>query len=259
MDFLSAVVLGLVEGITEFLPVSSTGHLILFNEWFSFAPDFTKMFDVVIQFGAILAVLVVFAKKLFPRPSSPSSFALWKRFAVSVTPALVLGALFGSKIQAALFDPVVVAIALIVGGVILLVVEHRKPKTTLTDLGKLSYVKAFAIGCIQCLAFIPGTSRSAATIIGAMLLGASRTAATEYSFFLAVPTMAAASAYSIIKNPVALSGSDFVILTIGFITAFLSALIVIRLFLQYIRTKTFAPFAYYRIIIGVVILLFFAR
>ncbi len=257
MDFLSAVVLGLVEGITEFLPVSSTGHLILFNEWFAFAPDFTKMFDIVIQLGAILAVLVVFAKKLSFR--SPSNFSLWKRFAVSVAPALVLGALFGSKIQQALFNPIVVAIALIIGGVILLIVERRKPKTTLTDLGKLSYSKAFAIGCIQCLAFIPGTSRSAATIVGAMLLGASRTAATEYSFFLAVPTLAAASAYSLLKNPVSLSGNDMVILTIGFITAFFSALVVIRLFLQYIRNKTFAPFAYYRIALGIVILFFFAQ
>lgn len=257
MDFISAVVLGLVEGITEFLPVSSTGHLILFNEWFSFAPDFTKMFDVVIQFGAILAVVVVFAKRFWPL--NTPNLELWKRVVVSVLPAIVFGALFGSKIQEALFNPRVVAMALIVGGAILSIVEHQKPKASLTDLGKLTYGKAFAIGCIQCLAFIPGTSRSAATIIGAMFLGASRSTAAEYSFFLAVPTMAAASAYSLLKNPISLTGNDVAILAIGFVTAFASALIVIRLFLQYIRTKTFTPFAYYRIIVGVLILMFFAR
>lgn len=257
MDFISAVVLGLVEGITEFLPISSTGHLILFNEWFSFAPDFTKMFDIVIQLGAILAVVAVFAKRFWPL--NTSNLDLWKRVIISVFPALVFGALFGSKIQEALFNPRVVAMALIVGGAILSIAERQKPKTTLTDLGKLTYRSAFMIGCIQCLAFIPGTSRSAATIIGAMFLGASRSMAAEYSFFLAVPTITAASVYSLLKNPVSLTGNDAIILAIGFLTAFISALIVIRLFLQYIRTKTFAPFAYYRIILGVVILLFFAR
>lgn len=215
------------------------------------------MFDIVIQFGAILAVVAVFAKRFWPL--NTSNLDLWKRVIVSVVPALVFGALFGSKIQEALFNPRVVAIALIVGGAILSIAENRKPKTTLIDLGKLTYRNAFMIGCSQCLAFIPGTSRSAATIIGAMFLGASRSMAAEYSFFLAVPTIAAASAYSLLKNPVSLSGNDVMILVIGFVTAFISALIVIRLFLQYIRTKTFAPFAYYRIILGVVILLFFAR
>jgi len=256
MAVISSIVLGLVEGITEFLPVSSTGHLILFNEWFSFAPDFTKTFDIVIQFGAILAVVVVFAQRFWPLKGS--NLELWKRIVVSVLPALVFGALFGSKIQEALFHPTVVAIALIVGGIVLLVAERSRRNESITDVAKIGYSKAFAIGCIQCLAFIPGTSRSAATIIGAMFLGASRTAASEYSFFLAVPTLAAASAYSLLKNPIALNGNDLVILLVGFIVAFVSALIVIRLFLQYIRNKTFAPFAYYRIILGVLILAFFA-
>ncbi len=257
MDFISAVVLGLVEGITEFLPISSTGHLILFNEWFSFAPDFTKMFDVVIQFGAILAVVIVFAKRFWPL--SGNNLEMWKRVAVSVAPAIVFGALFGSKIQKALFNPIVVAIALIVGGVVLVIAERSRRKETITDTSKMSYKNAFIIGCIQCLAFIPGTSRSAATIVGSMFLGASRSTAAEYSFFLAVPTMAAASAYSLLKNPISLTGNDAVILAIGFVTAFISALVVIRLLLQYIRNKTFVPFAYYRIIVGIVILLFFAR
>lgn len=256
MDFLSAVVLGLVEGITEFLPVSSTGHLILFNEWFSFAPDFTKTFDIVIQFGAILAVAVVFAKRFWPLKGS--NLELWKRVMVSVLPALVFGALFGTKIQEMLFNPRVVATALIVGGWFLSKAEVFRKKESIVDVAKMSYGKAFLIGCIQCFAFIPGTSRSAATIIGAMYLGASRATAAEYSFFLAVPTIAAASVYSLLKNPIALTGNDFVILSIGFVTAFVSALIVIRLFLQYIRNKTFRPFAYYRIIVGVVILIFFA-
>ena len=257
MEMIFALVLGFVEGITEFLPVSSTGHLILFNKWFSFAPDFTKMFDIVIQLGAILAVVVVFAKRFWPLKGS--NLQLWKRVCVSVFPALVFGALFGSKIQEALFNPTVVAIALIVGGVVLLVAERSRRKESITDVAKIGYGKAFVIGCIQCLAFIPGTSRSAATIIGAMFLGASRATAAEYSFFLAVPTIAAASIYSMLKNPISLSGNDLIILTIGFVTAFLSALVVIQLFLQYIRNKTFAPFAYYRIALGIVVLLFFAR
>lgn len=257
MEMISAVVLGLVEGITEFLPVSSTGHLILFNEWFSFEPEFTKMFDIVIQLGAILAVVFVFAKRFWPLKGS--NLELWKRVIVSVIPALVFGALFGSRIQEALFNPTVVAIALIIGGVILLAAERSSRKETIIDVAKMSYSKAFVLGCIQCLAFIPGTSRSAATIIGGMFLGASRATAAEYSFFLAVPTIAAASAYSLLKNPVSLAANDIAILVVGFITAFVSALIVIRLFLQYIRNKTFAPFAYYRIVLGVVVLLFFAR
>ena len=254
---ISAIILGLVEGITEFLPVSSTGHLILFNEWFSFEPEFTKMFDIVIQLGAILAVVVVFAERFWPLKGS--NLELWKRVIVSVIPALVFGALFGAKIQEALFNPTVVAIALIIGGVVFLVAERLRRKETIVDVAKMSYGKSFMLGCIQCLAFIPGTSRSAATIIGGMFLGASRATAAEYSFFLAVPTIAAASAYSLLKNPIALSGNDLIILSIGFVTAFVSALVVIRLFLQYIRNKTFAPFAYYRIALGIVVLLFFAR
>lgn len=257
MAVISVLILGLVEGITEFLPVSSTGHLILFNEWFSFAPDFTKTFDIVIQFGAILAVVAVFAKRFWPL--SGSNFELWKRVVVSVLPALVFGALFGSKIQEALFNPMVVAIALIIGGVVLLVAERSRRKGSITDVAKIGYGKAFVIGCIQCLAFIPGTSRSAATIIGAMFLGATRATAAEYSFFLAVPTIAAASVFSLLKHPIALAGNDALILGIGFVAAFVSSLVVIRLFLQYIRNKTFTPFAYYRILLGIVILLFFAR
>ncbi len=255
MDFLSAIVLGLVEGITEFLPVSSTGHLILFNAWFSFAPEFTKMFDIVIQLGAILAVVVVFWKRFLPRVSSNRE--LWKRVIISVLPALVFGALFGSKIQAVLFHPIVVAIALIIGGGVLLFAERLHRTTNVIDEKKMSYGKAFAVGCIQCLAFIPGVSRSAATIVGAMMLGVSRSSAAEYSFFLAVPTLLAASGYAILKNPIVLNSYDISILLMGFVVAFLSALIVIRLFLGYIRTKTFAPFAYYRILLGTAILLFF--
>lgn len=255
METLSAIVLGVVEGVTEFLPVSSTGHLILFNTWFSFAPEFTKMFDIVIQLGAILAVVVVFWKRFLLGVSLNRE--LWKRVFISVIPALVFGAMFGSMIQKALFHPVVVACALIIGGGVLLAAERFHRITNVVDEKKMSYGKAFAVGCIQCLAFIPGVSRSAATIVGAMMLGVSRSVAAEYSFFLAVPTLLAASGYAILKNPIAVNGYDIGILFIGFVVAFFSALIVIRLFLGYIRTKTFAPFAYYRIVLGVAILLFF--
>lgn len=257
MDFLSAVVLGLVEGVTEFLPVSSTGHLILFNSWFAFSESFTKLFDVVIQFGAILAVIVVFWKKFWP--VNVTNIAVMKRVAVAVLPALVVGALVGSKIQKALFHPIVVACALVVGGIALLLVEKTHRKTTVHSLETLSYPQALIIGFMQCLAFIPGTSRSAATIVGALLLGTSRVAATEFSFFLAVPTMAAASAFSLLKGGVSLTGHEALVLGLGFVTAFVSALVVIRLFLTFVQTKTFIPFAYYRIVLGVLLILFLLR
>ncbi len=251
MFFLYAIILGLVEGVTEFLPISSTGHLILFNQWIAFTPEFTKLFDVVIQFGAILAVVVVFWKKLLVIDT-------WKKILVAVIPALVIGALFGSTIKEWLFDPIVVALALIVGGLVLFFAETRRHMESIRDITKMTYGQAFAIGLIQCLAMIPGTSRSATTIIGALFLGASRPVAAEFSFFLAIPTLAAASGYSLIKDGVTMTSDESILLFIGFVTAFLSALAVIRLFLKYIQHKTFLPFAYYRIALGLAILIFFA-
>lgn len=256
--FLKAVILGLVEGITEFLPVSSTGHLIIVNQWIAFDPTFTKMFDVVIQLGAILAVVVYFRKEICPCTASkqkrPEVFALWKKLAIGVLPAIVLGALFASKIEEKLFNPITVAIMLILGGAALIVIEKRKHKEQFTSIKSLGIKTVLLIGLFQCLAMIPGTSRSAATIIGALLLGASRTVAVEFSFFLAIPTMIAASAYALVKHWYAMSSVDLAILAIGFLTTFFVALLVISKFMQFIRKHSLGSFGYYRIALGVLIL-----
>lgn len=258
--FLKAIVLGLVEGITEFLPISSTGHLIIVNQWISFDPTFTKMFDVVIQLGAILAAAVYFRKDICPcaagKEKRADVFALWKKLIIGVIPAIVLGALFANKIEEKLFNPLTVAIMLILGGIALIVIEKRKHKEQFTSIKSLSTKTVLLIGLFQCLAMIPGTSRSAATIIGALLLDVSRTVAVEFSFFLAIPTMIAASAYDLLKHGHAMSGSEYAVLAVGFLTTFFVALLVISKFMQFIRKHPLSSFGYYRIVLGVLILLF---
>ncbi len=260
MEILKAVFLGVIEGVTEFLPISSTGHLILANQWISFTEDFNKLFNIVVQSGSMLAVVVVYWPRLWPIKDGKIDQAVidtWKKVLVAVTPAMILGALFGSKIQALLFNPIVVALALIVGGLVLVFMEWRRHAESIKSIEKISYPSAFKIGLVQCLALIPGTSRSAASIIGALLLGTSRKVATEFSFFLAVPTLVAASGFSLFKHQTEISGSDAGLLLIGFISAFISALIVIRAFIKFIQTQNFLPFAYYRIILGLIMLVIF--
>jgi undecaprenyl-diphosphatase len=256
-----AVILGLVEGATEFLPVSSTGHLILVNQWVSFSGQFTKMFDIVIQLGAILAVVALFWKRLWPFGNGPeqtrAALEIWAKTIVGVIPAIILGALFASKIEEKLFNPWTVAIALVLGGLVLLYVERKRRAARFNSVHEIPFKIAFFTGLIQCLAMIPGTSRSAATIIGAMFLGASRTAAVEFSFFLAIPTMIAATGYSILKSGLKMSSSEITILAVGFIVAFLSALAVIKFFISYIQRRDFKPFAYYRIALGLLVLAYF--
>ncbi len=258
---IKAIILGVVEGITEFLPISSTGHLILINQWIGFSDPFTKMFDIVIQLGAILAVVVYFFNRLWPFSSDPEKnkaiWSLWSKAIVGVVPALILGALFGSVIEEKLFTPAVVAAALIIGGIILVIIEKTSRESRITSVADLSYRTVLIIGLIQTLAMVPGTSRSAATIIGAMLLGASRVVAAEFSFFLAIPTMVAASGYSLLKYSGAMSGAEMIALAAGFIVAFLVALAVIRLFMDYIRRHDFRAFGYYRIALGLIIVLYF--
>ncbi|MBP6859766.1 MAG: undecaprenyl-diphosphate phosphatase [Candidatus Magasanikbacteria bacterium] len=263
LDLVKAIILGLVEGVTEFLPISSTGHLIVINNWLRFGESFTALFDVVIQLGAILAVIVVFWKKLWPFGKDPIkktttlnvlSVTIWYKTILAVVPALVLGAIFGGLIEEKLFNPIVVAIALIVGGIVLIAVEKKQSISSAPLLtSAISYRTAFYIGLFQCLAMIPGTSRSAATIIGAMLLGASRGAAVEFSFFLAIPTMLAASAYSVLKHGFVITDNELLILVTGFITAFLVALAVVKFFLRYIQNHDFKSFGYYRIGLGLVV------
>lgn len=262
-EFIIAIILGIVEGLTEFLPVSSTGHLIIVNHFVSFTGKFTNMFDIVIQLGAILSVVVYFRSKLNPFAKNKSYIEkadiliLWKKTIVGVLPALFFGALFGSYIEELLFNPMTVSITLLIGGIILLFIERRQNTSTINSIDNLSYRTAFLIGLIQCLAMIPGTSRSAATIIGGMLLGTSRVVAAEFSFFLAIPTMAAASAYSLLKTGLTLSIFELQILAVGFIVSFIVALIVIAGFMNYISRNTFKPFGYYRIILSLLILGYF--
>ena len=261
--YLQSVILGIVQGITEFLPISSTGHMIIVDEFIHLEKSFKEMFFVVIQLGSILAVLVYFHKKLFPLQALKDAevrkrtFLLWCKAAVGVLPAIVIGGLFGSKIQNFLYNTVTVAAALLAGGLALLWIESLRRPVTVSEIDKLSFRKALAIGGIQCLAMIPGTSRSAATILGSLLLGTSREVAVEYSFFLAIPTMFAASAYSLWKEGAVLTSTQWIATGIGFIVSFFVAWGVIAFFMDYIRRKDFKVFGWYRIVLGVILLLWF--
>ena len=262
-DYLSALILGIVEGITEFLPISSTGHLIIVNRFVGFTEQFANMFNVVIQLGAILAVVVYFRKRLIPSghyylSENQRIYSLWKKTIVGVIPALAIGYLVGDYIEERLFNTTVVAFALIVGGIILLYIENRRPLNRITSIEHLTFKTALLIGFIQCLAMIPGTSRSAATIIGAMLLGASRVVAAEFSFFLAIPTMAAASGYTLLKSGTLLSAHEFLVVACGFIVSFVVAWLVIAGLMNYISKKDFKLFAYYRIVLGIIVLAYFS-
>ena len=261
LEIIKAIILGITEGITEFLPISSTGHLILVNQFISFDKDFTIVFDIVIQLGAILAVVVYFWKKLWPfgndKKKNQEILHLWQKTLVGVLPAIILGALLGSFIEKKLFNPWVVALALEIGGIIIEIIEKRNQKAHIISVDKISFGTAFLIGLIQCLSFIPGTSRSAATIMGALTLGVSRIAATEFSFFLAIPTMVAASGYSIIKHRSLLNSSQLLVLSVGFIVSFLVALWVIKFFIQYIQKHDFTKFGYYRVVLGLVVVIYF--
>jgi undecaprenyl-diphosphatase len=262
-DFTNSIILGIVEGITEFLPISSTGHLIIVNRFINFTGSFANTFDIVIQLGAILSVVVYFWKRLFPfgahvTPEQRKQiFTIWFKAVVGVAPALMLGAVFGKIIEEKLFNPFTVSIALVVGGAVMIYLENKKRDAKINSISELTYKTALAIGLIQCLAMIPGTSRSAATIIGAMFLGASRLVAAEFSFFLAIPTLVAASAYSLIKAGGNLSQHEIYLLATGFVVSFVVALAVIAAFMRYITRHDFKPFAYYRIVLGIIILGYF--
>lgn len=272
--FLKALIQGIVEGITEFLPVSSTGHMILVDQTaLKMDERFMKVFEIVIQLGAILSVLVYFRKKVFDGVFITRSgkfgidfgtpgWRLWLKVLPALVPALILGALFGSWIQEKLFNPVTVSVMLVLGGLALILVDHpaRQKKAAadpITSLDQLSCKRSIGIGLAQCLAMIPGTSRSAATIIGGMGLGCSRELAAEFSFFLAIPTMFAASAYSMLKSGMDLDRTQWIALGIGFVTAFLVAWAVIAIFMNFIKKHDFRVFGYYRIVLGIAVLLFF--
>jgi undecaprenyl-diphosphatase len=261
-NWLVALLLGVIEGLTEFLPVSSTGHLLLSSYFLKFTAVPNNVFEVVIQFGAILAVCVVFWQRLW---HTVTGLAKGERKAQRFTgvlilgfiPAMVLGALFHSQIKEALFNPVVIAWSLLIGGIVILIVE-RIPRTyQVYRVEDIPSRLAFKVGFCQALAMIPGVSRSGATIIGAMLLGVERKAAMEFSFFLAIPTMLAASSYDLYKNWDYLMGAkeSFPLLAIGLAAAFFTALIVVRVAMRFIGKYGFMPFGWYRIVVGLVLLL----
>lgn len=260
-DILIAIILGIVEGVTEFLPISSTGHLILFNEWFAFEESFTKLFDIVIQSGAIFAVIVLFWKDLWPKSWKLKALEeQWGKILAAFGVTAVFGVLFGDLVEEHLFNPWVVAAALIVYGIVFYVVEKRKLANSRNSelfSGSISYNHAMLIGVAQALAMVPGTSRSGATIIGLLLLGYSRVFAVKFSFLLAVPTLLGASVYSLYKYDNGITVADFWLLAIGFAVSFAVAYVVSKWFLHFIQTKTFIPFAWYRVVLGVVVLAYF--
>jgi undecaprenyl-diphosphatase len=254
-----AAIMGVVEGVTEFLPISSTGHLILAGALLGFHDDKAKVFDIAIQTGAILAVIIVYWQKIRQTVVSLPTQRQAQQFSMNVLiaffPAVILGLLFGKAIQANLFTPTVVASALILGGLIILWAEKRQQSAVrISDVDQMSWRDALKVGLVQCVAMIPGTSRSGATIIGAMLLGLSRRAATDFSFYLAIPTLIGAGAYSLFKERALLALEDLPIFTIGLVFSFISAWVCVRWLLRYISTHSFAPFAWYRIAFGTLVL-----
>ncbi len=263
MDILlltKAAIMGVVEGLTEFLPISSTGHLILAASLLNFTGEKVKVFDIAIQTGAIFAVILVYWQRLRDTAASFRSDARARRFTLNVliafVPAVVLGLLFGKAIKAHLFNPTVVASAFIVGGFIILWAERRPPgKVRIHEVDEMTPWDALKVGLVQCFAMVPGTSRSGATIIGGMLLGLSRKAATDFSFFLAIPTLIGAGAYSLFKERALLSWADVPMFAVGLLFSFASAWLCVRWLLRYIATHDFVPFAWYRIVFGAVVLL----
>ena len=254
-----AAVMGVVEGLTEFLPISSTGHLILAGSLLGFDDAKAKVFDIAIQTGAIFAVILVYWQKIQATLVALPSQRQAQRFAVNVLigflPAVVLGLLFGKAIKAHLFTPVVVATTFILGGFIILRAERRAPVATrIQTVDDMTPLDALKVGLVQCLAMVPGTSRSGSTIIGGMLLGLSRKAATDFSFFLAIPTLIGAGVYSLYKERALLSLADVPMFLTGLVFSFVSAWLCVRWLLRYISTHSFVPFAYYRIVFGVVVL-----
>ena len=270
IEFLKAVLFGIVEGITEWLPVSSTGHLILLDEFVKLkvSPEFYEMFQVVIQLGAIAAVIVLFFHKL--NPFSPKkttlqkkdTWSLWFKVVAAVAPSAVIGVLFDDWMDEHLYNYVVVAIMLIVYGVAFLFVEKWNASRSfrITDVGDIDYKTAILMGAFQCLSLIPGTSRSGSTILGAIILGVSRGAGAEFSFFMAIPTMLGASALKLLKfllEGVEATSTEVMVLVVGCVVSFLVSLVVIKGLMEFVKKHSFSVFGVYRIILGAAVLVYF--
>ena len=265
MEIIKAILLGIIQGITEWLPISSTGHMILADEWIQLSggKEFVDLFMVVVQFGSILAVLVLYFHKLNPfstqknQKQKRDTLSLWGKVLIATVPAGIIGLLFEEKINALFYNPTTVAITLIVYGVGFIVVESQKRKGRIRSFAQMSARTAALIGVFQVLALIPGTSRSGATILGAVMLGCTRTVAAEFSFFLAIPVMLGASGLKLIKYADLLVGPQLLTVLVGTVVAFVVSLFAIRFLVKFIQTHTFKPFGYYRIVLGVAVLLYF--
>ena len=270
IEILKAILFGIVEGVTEWLPISSTGHLILLNEFvkLNVSEEFSQMFDVVIQLGAILAVIVLFFRKLNPfdgrkKPAEKKqTWRLWFTVVLSIIPSGLVGVLFDDWMEAHLHTGTVVAAALIVYGVAFILVEryNARRECAVTSVYDIDLKTALLIGVFQCLSLIPGTSRSGSTILGAILLGVSRSAGAEFSFFMAIPTMVGASAIKALKfllSGAAITGTEIGVLIVGCVVSFLVSLLVIRGLMEYVRRHSFAAFGVYRIVLGVIVLAYF--
>lgn len=271
LEFLKAILFGIVEGVTEWLPISSTGHLILLNEFVTLnvTEAFQSMFDVVIQLGAILAVVVLFFHKLNPfsprktQGEKKDTWNLWFKVIVAIIPSGIVGVLLDDWMEAHLHTAVVVSLALIIYGVAFILVERRNKNLAprVGSVWNIDWRLALGIGLFQCLSLIPGTSRSGSTILGAILLGASRSAGAEFSFFMAIPTMLGASAIKMLKfflSGVPMTGTEVGVLVIGCAVAFLVSLLTIRALMEYVRKHSFSAFGVYRIALGALVLLYFA-
>lgn len=258
--FLKAIIMGIVEGITEFLPISSTGHMIIVGEFIDFkGGTFFTTFEVVIQLGAILAVMYYYRNKIFSsiKQIAPGQegFDLWLKIFIAFLPAAAIGFVLHDFIEEWLFSPLTVSMALVFGGILMFVVENRHGRGLTLDMDQTDIRQAFLIGIYQCLALIPGMSRSASTIMGGMIAGLSVKAAAEFSFFLAMPTMVAASGYSLLKGFSGMTGEQWQALGIGFVVSFVVALLAVDKFLSYLQRNALKPFAYYRIAVGALLLI----
>ncbi|HEY3012343.1 MAG TPA: undecaprenyl-diphosphate phosphatase [Gemmatimonadales bacterium] len=258
-DLLKAAVLGLVEGVTEFIPVSSTGHLIVVSDWLRLVDERAKTFEIFIQLGAILAIVWLYRDRLgrvvLSARRDPSSRRFLGNLVIGFLPAALVGFLAHDWIKNRLFNPTVVAVALVVGGVLILLIERWSPEPSVTDVNNVPPQTALGIGLAQVLSLVPGTSRSGATIMGGYALGLSRVAATEFSFFLAIPVMLAATLYDLLKSWSVLVPADAPMFLVGFVVSFVAALVVVRAFLAYVSGHSFRAFAWYRIVFGALLLL----
>ncbi|TRW28301.1 undecaprenyl-diphosphate phosphatase [Criibacterium bergeronii] len=267
IDILKVILLSFVEGLTEFLPISSTGHLILVNEFIKLEPEsFANIFSIIIQLGAIMSVVVLYFSRLNPfskekkEAQKKETLRTWGLVIVGVLPAVILGLKFDDFIDAHLMNSYVVAAMLFIWGIGIILLEKMNKKATIINLSGMSYKTAFLIGIAQCFAMIPGTSRSAATIIGAMLLGCNRKVAAEFSFFLAIPTMFGATLLKVVKifvKGIPITGFEVFLIVLGMVLSFIVALVVIKKFMRYIKEHDFVPFGIYRIVLAVIVVIYF--